>query len=69
MKNVILFMGSLHFYLMGSPLRSRLSGRHATLPLSGDRCVTSRKTTAKDKGDNFTMEHAVTLFYKNQACI
>ena len=48
MKNVILFMGSLHFYLMGSPLRSRFSGRHTTLPLSGDRCVTSRKTAANE---------------------
>lgn len=48
MKNVILFMGSLHFYLMGCPLRSRLSGRHAPLPLSEDRCVTSRNTAAKE---------------------
>ena len=30
-------------------LRSRLSGCHATLPfLSGKRCVTSRKTAAKE---------------------
>ena len=36
-----------------SLLRSRLSGCHATLPLlSGERCVTSRKTAAKE-----TMDH------------
>ena len=38
--------------LIGSLLRSRLSGCHATLPrkklLSGERCVTSRKTAAKE---------------------
>ena len=31
-----------------SLLRGRLSGCHATLPLSGERCVTSRKTAAKE---------------------
>ena len=31
-----------------SLLRSRLSGCHATLPRSGERCVTSRKTAAKE---------------------
>ena len=34
---------------LASLLRSRLSGCHATLPfLSGKRCVTSRKTAAKE---------------------
>ena len=35
-------------YCSSSLLRSRLSGCHATLPLSGERCVTSRKTAAKE---------------------
>ena len=48
-----------NFQSNAPPLRSRLSGCHATL--SGERCVTSRKKAAK--------ETTSVLFWKNQAAL
>ena len=53
MRNVKLFNNEVtlrlaQLSLANNLLRSRLSGCHATLLLSGERCVTSRKTAAKE---------------------